>query len=283
MTFAANEMAENPVLQLIDATVVKNGIRILDGLTLTIRRGEHTAIVGPNGAGKSTLINVLTEQDHALATDHESNTGSESDVPPVQIFGSAQWNIFELRARLGIVTSDLHHRFVNGNSAGSISGEHAVLSGFFATQGFVEWKAVTARMRETAAETLERMEAGHLARKSLDEMSTGEARRVLIARALVPEPLALVLDEPTAGLDVVARHRFLKLVSRIARGGTTIVLVTHHVEEIIPEIEHVILLKSGRVACAGPKSSILTTATLSAVYEAPVALQVVDGYYYARA
>jgi iron complex transport system ATP-binding protein len=114
-------------------------------------------------------------------------------------------------------------------------------------------------------------------------MSTGEARRVLIARALVTEPLALVLDEPTAGLDVVARHRFLKLVSRIARGGTTIVLVTHHVEEIIPEIEHVILLKSGRVACAGPKNSILTTATLSAVYEAPVALQVVDGYYYARA
>jgi iron complex transport system ATP-binding protein len=113
--------------------------------------------------------------------------------------------------------------------------------------------------------------------------STGEARRVLIARALVTEPLALILDEPTTGLDVVARHRFLKLVSRIARRGTTIVLVTHHVEEIIPEIEHVILLKSGRVACAGPKRSVLTTAQLSAVYGAAIGLQEVDGYYYARA
>ncbi len=276
-------MAEYPVLQLTGATVVKNGIRILDGLTLTIRSGEHTAIVGPNGAGKSTLINVLTEQDHALAPDQETYATSEDDVPPVQIFGSARWNVFELRARLGIVTSDLHHRFVNGNSAGSISGERAVLSGFFATLGFVDRQAVTATMREKAAETLARMEAAHLARKPLDEMSTGEARRVLIARALVTEPLALVLDEPTAGLDVVARHRFLKLVSGIARSGTTIVLVTHHVEEIIPEIEHVILLKSGRVACAGPKKSILTTATLSAVYDAPVILQEVAGYYHARA
>jgi iron complex transport system ATP-binding protein len=274
-------MSDYPVLQLTDATVVKNGVRILDGLTLTIRSGEHTAIVGPNGAGKSTLINVLTEQDHALAP--EGGDDPDPRVPPVQIFGDARWNVFELRSRLGIITSDLHQRFVHGNSAGSISGERAVLSGFFATQGFVDDKMVTDAMREKAADALERMEAAHLVGKVLDEMSTGEARRVLIARALVTEPLALILDEPTTGLDVVARHRFLKLVSRIARGGTTIVLVTHHVEEIIPEIEHVILLKSGRIACAGPKRSVLTPAQLSAVYGAAIGLQEVEGYYYARA
>lgn len=272
-------MSDHPVLQLTDATVVKNGVRILDGLTLTIRSGEHTAIVGPNGAGKSTLINVLTEQDHALAPEG----GDDGRVPPVQIFGDARWNVFELRSRLGIITSDLHQRFVHGNSAGSISGERAVLSGFFATQGFVDDKIVTDAMRQKAADALRRMEAAHLVGKVLDEMSTGEARRVLIARALVTEPLALILDEPTTGLDVIARHRFLKLVSRIARAGTTIVLVTHHVEEIIPEIEHVILLKSGRVACAGPKRSVLTTAQLSTVYGAAIELQEVDGYYYARA
>ena len=118
--------------------------------------------------------------------------------------------------------------------------------------------------------------------KPLDEMSTGEARRVLIARALVSEPKALVLDEPTAGLDLVARHRFLKLVSRVAREGTTIVLVTHHVEEIIPEIKQVILLKHGRVAFAGPKSSMLTPERLSSVMDAPIALQEINGYYYAK-
>lgn len=266
---------EPPVLQLTDATVVKNGVRILDGLTLSIRAGEHTAILGPNGAGKTTLINVLTEQDHPLARD-------EGDAP-VEIFGSARWNIFELRSRLGIISTDLHHRFINGNSAGAIVGEQAVLSGFFATQGFVHQDKVTDAMRQKAADVLARLHASHLAGKPLDEMSTGEARRVLIARALVSDPMALVLDEPTAGLDIVARYKFLTLVSRIAQHGTTIVLVTHHVEEIIPEIEHVVLLKNGRVACTGPKRSILTDARLSSLFEAPVAVQEVDGYYYARA
>jgi iron complex transport system ATP-binding protein len=266
-------MKSDAVLELTDATVMKNGVRILDGLTLRICAGEHTAIVGPNGAGKSTLMNVLTRQDYPLAR--------ENGVPPVQIFGSTTWNIFELRSRLGIVTSDLHHRFVNGNAAGSITGVQAVLSGFFATQGFVDEESLTDLMRDRAADILARMEADHLAPKPLDEMSTGEQRRVLIARALVMEPRALVLDEPTAGLDLVARYRFLQLVSRIAREGTTIVLVTHHVEEIIPEIERVILLKQGRVAFDGSKRSMLTSERLSSVYDAPIKLQEVSGYYYA--
>ena len=267
-------MPESPLLELIDATVVKNGVRILDGLTLTIRAGEHTAILGPNGAGKTTLLNVLTEQDHPLAR--------EDGTPPVQVFGRALWDVFELRSRLGIVTSDLHQRFVNGNSAGRITGERAVLSGFHATQGIVRNGTVTDSMRRGAEDALARLEAGHLAGKSLDEMSTGEARRVLIARALVSRPLALVLDEPTAGLDVVARHKFLNAVSRIARDGTTIVLVTHHVEEIIPEIEHVIPIKSGRVARSGLKGSTLTDANLTSLFDAPVAVREADGFYHAR-
>jgi iron complex transport system ATP-binding protein len=268
-------MNADTVLELTDATVMKNGIRILDALTLKICVGEHTAIVGPNGSGKSTLMNVLTRQDYPLA--------QENGVPPVQIFGQTNWNIFELRSQLGIITTDLHHRFVNGNAAGSINGVQAVLSGFFATQGFVDQESLTEAMHRKASAVLARMEADHLGAKPLDEMSTGEARRVLIARALVTEPKALVLDEPTAGLDLVARHRFLRLVSRIAREGTTIVLVTHHVEEIIPEIERVVLLKQGRVAFAGPKTSMLTPERLSSAFDAPITLQEVNGYYYATA
>jgi iron complex transport system ATP-binding protein len=264
-----------PVLELNDATVVKDGLRILDGLTLTIRAGEHTAIVGPNGAGKTTLLNVLTEQDHPLAR--------EEGEPPVRIFGRAMWDIFDLRSRLGIVTSDLHQRFVDGNHAGRITAEHAVLSGFHATHGVIRDGSVTDAMRQESSNALRRLEVDHLARKTLDEMSTGEARRVLIARALVSRPDALVLDEPTAGLDLVARARFLNAVSRIARGGTTIILVTHHVEEIIPEIDHLILIKRGRVACAGPKRTILTDGNLSALFDAPVAVHEAGGYYHARA
>jgi iron complex transport system ATP-binding protein len=265
-----------PVLKLVDATVVKNGVRVLDRLTMTIRAGEHTAILGPNGAGKTSLINLLTHQDRALAQE-------DGAPPPVEVFGDSRWNIFELRSHLGIVSQDLHQRFVAGNSEGSIRGEDAVLSGLLSTYGIVRHSHVTDGMRRRAAEALARTEATHLAEKLLNEMSTGEARRILIARALVTTPQALVLDEPTAGLDMIARRRFLEHVSRIAREGTTIILVTHHVEDIIPEVGHVVLMKGGRAAVSGSKSSVLTSAHLSAIFDAPVQLQVVGDYYYAQA
>jgi iron complex transport system ATP-binding protein len=253
------------VLEIIDATVLKGGVRALNGLTLTIHQGQHTAIVGPNGAGKSTLINLLTRDEYALPR--------ADGRAPVRIFGRARWNVFELRTRLGIVSADLQQRFVEGHSAGRITGMDAVLSGFFATRGFLLYADITPGMRERAARALERIEAAHLSGKVVNEMSTGEARRIMIARALATEPAALVLDEPAAGLDPVARRRFLDVIGRIGAEGTTLVLVTHHVEEILPIITQVALLKDGRVAFAGSKASVLTSENLSAVFDAPVALE----------
>jgi iron complex transport system ATP-binding protein len=267
--------APEPVLELDEATVVRNGRRILDGLTLTIRAGEHTAILGPNGSGKTALVNLLTHDSYPLAR--------PAGRPPVRVFGSDRWNVFELRARIGIVSADLHQRFVAGNSMGRITGLDAVLSGFFATQGFLDWSPVTGAMREEARGALAQMEAVDLAHKRLDEMSTGEARRVLIARALVTAPRALVLDEPTSGLDLVARHRFLSLVGAIAQRGTTLILTTHHVEEIVPEIDHVVLLRGGRVAGTGAKRSMLTPARLGALFDAPVAVVEREGIFRADA
>jgi iron complex transport system ATP-binding protein len=264
-----------PVLELSDATVVKNDRRILDSLTLTIREGEHTAIVGPNGAGKSALVNLLTHDDRPVR--HEDGS------PSVRVFGDAAWNVFELRAQLGIVSADLHGRFVIGNNEGRVTGEAAVLSGFFATQGILRHSAVTPAMRRQAADALERMGASHLARRWLNEVSTGEARRVLLARALVTAPRALVLDEPTTGLDIVARHDFTERVRQIARAGTTIILITHHIEEIVPEIERVVLVGDGRIRASGTKREILTSARLSELFKAPIVLEEErDGYFYAR-
>jgi iron complex transport system ATP-binding protein len=145
----------HPVLEIIDATVMKGSVRALNGLSLTIRQGEHTAIVGPNGAGKSTLINLLTRDEYPIARAGGS--------PPVRIFGSERWDVFELRTRLGIVSADLQQRFVEGHSAGRITGADAVLSGFFATRGFLMYADVTADMKTRARAALERIEASHLA------------------------------------------------------------------------------------------------------------------------
>jgi iron complex transport system ATP-binding protein len=263
-----------PVLELIDATVVKAGRRVLDGLTLTIRAGEHTAIVGPNGAGKSILLRLLTHEDRALA--------ATDGTPPVRVFGNGNWDVFELRSQLGIVSADLHQRFVGGNSEGPVTGEAAVLSGFLASDGVLRYAVVTDEMRQRAADALGRLGVSHLARRWLDEMSSGEARRVLLARALVTSPRALILDEPTTGLDLVARHDFMEQVRRIARDGTTLILITHHIDEIVPEINRVVLLREGRIAAVGPKSSVLTGDRLSDVFNAPISLEEHDGYYYGR-
>jgi iron complex transport system ATP-binding protein len=267
-------MVPYPVLQLHEATVLKDDRPVLDRVSLTIAQGEHTAIVGPNGAGKSILVSLLTHFERPVAR--------TSGVPPVRVFGQHNWDVFELRARIGIVSADLHNRFVTGNSEGRITALTAVVSAFLASHGILRYRAVTDDMRKRAAAALDRAGVGHLGRRTLDQMSSGEARRVMLARALVTSPQALVLDEPTTGLDLVARHDFLERVREIARGGTTLILITHHIEEIVPEILRVVLLRGGRVVQDGAKADVLTDRSLSDLFGIPVTLDRTDGYHYAR-
>ena len=261
-------------LELNDASVVLGETRVLDRLTLSIAVGEHTAMLGPNGAGKSTFVRLLTLQQYPLA--------GPADAPPIRVFGQDRWDVFELRAKFGIVSADLHDRFVHGNSNGVVTGLDAVVSGFFATHGVFAHQRVTDVMRRAAMEALERVDAGRLARATLDTMSTGEARRVLIARALVHKPAALVLDEPTRGLDIVSRHHFMERVRAVAQQGTTLLLITHHVDEIIPEIARVILLRHGAVAYDGAKDAALTGPRLSEAFDAPLSVERSGGYFHVR-
>jgi len=266
----------DPLVELHHASVVLGDARVLDSLTLTIRAGEHTAILGPNGAGKSTLMKLL-----ALEL-YPSTTGAASFRPAVRLFGRDRWDVFELRKKMGIVSADVHDRFVQGNSNGSITGRDAVVSGFFATQGMFGHLEVTPAMRQRALESLETMGVAHLAQTMLDRMSTGEARRVLIARALVHEPQLLVLDEPTRGLDLVSRFQFMERVRRVVQRGTTLLLVTHYIDEIIPEMARVILLDRGRIDADGTKTEVLTASRLGALFGAPLSVEHDAGYYHVR-
>lgn len=263
-----------PILELNAATVVKDDRPVLKDLTLAIREGEHTAILGPNGAGKSLLVGLLTHAERPLARD--------DGPPPVRVFGKDDWDVFDLRHLLGIVSTHLHVRFVAGNTEGRIRADAAVLSAFLASYGILRYGTVTAEMHAKTAAALEAVGAAHLASRWLDELSSGEARRVMLARVLVTDPRALVLDEPTSGLDLAARHAFMERVRAIARAGTTIILVTHHLEEIIPEIGRVVLLRAGRIAGDGPTAEMLTPARLSDLFETRVAVDRADGYHYAR-
>lgn len=263
-----------PVLELADATVVRGGTRVIDRVSLTIHAGEHTAILGPNGAGKSSLIRLLTLEDYPLAdADRQS---------PLRWFGASRLTVADLRKRLGIVTGELDTAFARHTRHGRVSGLEAVASGFFATQGLFAHQSVTDAMWRGAREALDRVDAARLGSKVLTEMSAGERRRVLIARALATDPDALLLDEPTTGLDLVARHHFMESIRRLAAGGTTILLVTHHVDEVIPEMDRVLLLKQGRIAYDGTPAEVLTSARVSEVYGAALLVERSGRYFGVR-
>jgi iron complex transport system ATP-binding protein len=271
MPKGATKPGQPPLLQMQDLSVVKNGRRILDGLSLTIREGEHTAIFGPNGAGKTSFIRLITREEYPEPR--------ANGVPPLLILGEELWDVFELRPLLGIISSDLQANFLNRTLPGQTRGLDVVLSGFFASYGLFDHQEVTATMLTRAWRALGLMEAGHLAEACIETMSSGEARRIIIARALVNEPRALILDEPTAGLDLLARNRFLGTLRNLARHGKTIILVTHRVEEIFPEIDRVILLNHGRILHDGPKGEVLTSRHLSSMFGAAVRVRQSHGYY----
>ena len=263
----------SPVLELCHLSSMRGGVRVLHDLSLRIERGQHTAILGPNGAGKSSLMRLLMLEDRPLASD---------GPPPLRLFGHASWDLMELRQHLGVVTGDLDAGFGWSTSRGRVRGFDVALSGLFGSQGVFANNTVTDQMREQATEALRRVAAEHLSGKPLNEMSAGERRRVLIARALVTRPDALLLDEPTSGLDLVVRHRFMESVRVLAREGTTTIIVTHHVDEIVPEIERVILLREGRIAFDGPPKVALSAEHLGPVFGAPVVVTFSAGYFHVR-
>jgi iron complex transport system ATP-binding protein len=250
---------DTPLLDIDAASVLRGERLILDHLSLRIAPGQHTAILGPNGSGKSTLVKLIARQIYPLA--RQDGRGQ------VRVFGRERWNVAELRGLLGIVSPAVQLDYTSDTP---VEVFDAVVSGFFAARGLGLDHRVTEAMRERAHEALEQLDASHLIGREMASLSTGEARRVLIARALVHRPRALLLDEPCAGLDLASRRRFLESLRTLARGGTTLLLVTHHIEEILPEIDHVVLLNHGRVLQQGNKAATLTDTALTATFGMPV-------------
>ena len=255
---------ECPLIEFERVSVMRGSTLALDDISLRIGAGEHVAIIGPNGCGKSTFIKAITRECYPLARD-----GSR-----LNILGKDHWNVFELRTLLGIVSSDLMAFCTR-----DVTGLDLVLSGFFSSIGIWPHQQVTSEMRQRAERALLQLEVPHLARRFTDEMSSGEARRVLLARALVHEPRALILDEPSTALDLFAQYELRQILRNLAQSGIGIVMVTHHLSDLIPEIERVILMQRGRVVADGPKREILTAERLSGLFGLPLNLAEQDGYY----
>jgi iron complex transport system ATP-binding protein len=257
-------MRDAALIEFERVTVMRGKTVALKDVSLRIGVGEHIAILGPNGCGKSTLIKTITRECYPLIEDGSS----------VRILGEQRWNVAELRMLLGIVSTDLMTTCTR-----SVTGRDIVLSGFFSSIGIWTHQEVTRAMHNRTERAMEMLEVFHLADRRTDEMSSGEARRVLLARALVHDPRALILDEPSIALDLSAQHELRLILRKLAKSGIGIVMVTHHLSDLIPEIARVVLMNRGRIVADGPTQQMLMEWRLSELFGRPVELSVRDGYY----
>ena len=258
------------ILEIQNVTVYRGRTRIFQNLSLAIPLGCHAVILGPNGAGKSTLLKLLSRELYPVA-----QAGSS-----VRVFGKEDWNVWELRSRLGIVSDDLQTDYF-GSASGNAAGRDVILSGLYASIGVWPNQTFDSSDQDRAREIMELLGVAALAKKPFGAMSTGERRRFLLGRALISDPEALVLDEPTGGLDLKAVFQYLGIVRDLMRAGKTVILVTHHIHEIPPEMDRVLLLKEGKVVADGGKESVLTSDRLSSLFEIPIQLLRANGFYQA--
>ena len=256
----AIDSSETQFLEMDHVSVARGDCVVLHDVNLTIEAGEHVAILGPNGCGKSTLILAMSCQIYPIV-----RPGMK-----VSIFGRERWDLTQLRRHFGVVGAGLMGSELPGERTAVTTGLDAVIAGFFSASTLWPNLHGTEEMRARAVEALERMEALELAGRLVGQMSAGERRRILIARALVHRPRQLLLDEPSNALDLAAQRELREMLRRLAREGTGLVLVTHHLGDILPEIERVILMRGGRIVADGPRQELLTEARLSELFNAPV-------------
>ncbi|HET7535475.1 MAG TPA: ATP-binding cassette domain-containing protein, partial [Candidatus Didemnitutus sp.] len=232
---------------------------ILRDFNLQIKRGEHVALLGPNGSGKSTLIKAITRELYPI---------DGGDQMRFRVLGMEDWDINDLREHFGIVALDQLQNLSHEITLRLVTARELVLSGYFNSLGLWPHHRVKPAQESHARQILRFLEISHLADRPVSAMSSGEQRRAMIGRALVHNPEALILDEPTNSLDPGAVREFRVVLRKLARAGKSLILVTHHVSDIIPEIERVILFKNGRIVADGPKKQLLTSPALAKLFGA---------------
>ncbi|MFN9754005.1 MAG: ABC transporter ATP-binding protein [bacterium] len=255
-----------PLLRWENVTVMHDEVTARDACSLSINPGEHIAILGPNGSGKSTLIKTITRELYPRWPAPRCR---------MEVHGQQIWNVWQLRAWMGVVTNDLVRQCTQPYPV-----METILSGFHSSVGIWPYHPITPEMEARAEELLDLLAIRHLKDRLLTEMSSGEVRRAVIGRALAHRPQALILDEPTNSLDIAAMRELREVMRTLAQSGVTVILVTHHLPDISPEIGRVVCLRRGRIYRDGPKAEVLTPPCLSDVFETPVQVFEHDGFYH---
>lgn len=254
-------MSVSPIVHLNRISFIRGSTAILHDVSLQINPGEHWAIIGPNGSGKTSLVSIINGY-------HQPSEGEAMVLG--RRFGAT--DLRELRRFIGECSSEIRNMLHDQEPVRDI-----VLSGKFASIGLYE--SPTSKDREHADELMDFFGLSGLSDRPFRTLSNGEQQKTIIARALMPEPSLLVLDEPCAGLDLKAREELLDSVQRMGAtpGGPALIYITHHIEEIVPAITHTLALRQGRVVAQGAKNEVLTDDVLSRVFGVNIEVRESDG------
>ena len=263
----AARTARPPLFRIRDASVVRAGSIILHVDDFTLAEGEHLALLGPNGAGKSTFIKLLTREVMPLYR----------DVAPVVFRGNERPTLADIKSCFGVVSASMHEQI-----SVHLPVIDIVCGGFFGTLGLPRGVQADASMRAAALDALEKLGIADLSARDVLTLSTGQVRRVLVARELVHDPQVLVFDEPCTGLDPQGMYQIRSTMRALAEEGRSIVLVTHYPEDIVPAIERVVLIKDAAIRADGSKRGLLTDETMSDLFDAPLRVEERDGWYAIR-
>ena len=254
------------IIDFQNITVFQGRNKVLEEFSLTIDESQSTVILGPNGSGKTTLLKLLNRELYIV----------EDKASSLKIFEKDRWNVDELRSNLGVVSQHLQYGYSN-----SAIGLYVVLSGFYSSDGIWQHQEFDDRKLDRAKEVMDLLAISNLKDREFSTMSSGEQRKFLLARSLVNDPAVLVFDEPTSGLDMSTCFQYLEIIRELISMGKKVILVTHHIHEIPPEVTRVILLKEGRVIEDGDKDQILTNTNLTNLFDWPIKVIKENGYYQA--
>ena len=252
------------IIDLQNITVFQGRNKILDNFSLTIDESQSTVILGPNGSGKTTILKLLNRELYIV----------EDKKSSLKIFEKDRWNVDDLRSNLGVVSQNLQYGYSN-----SALGLYVVLSGFYSSDGIWQHQKFDEKKLNRAKEVMELLSISELQDREFSTMSSGEQRKFLLARSLVNDPAVLVFDEPTSGLDMSTCFQYLEIIRELIGMGKKVILVTHHIHEIPPEVTRVILLKEGKVVEDGDKDKVLNDSSLTNLFDWPIKVIKENGYY----
>jgi len=252
------------IIDIRNACAYRQDLLALDHLSLQVRAGEAVAVLGPNGAGKSSLLKLITRELYPKVMPDSY----------VRLYGSETVNLWQLRQKIGLVSNDLQIDYTPYTT-----GLEVVLSGFFGAVGQHDHLQATEQQLQRAERVIAQLGLEGLQQRMYQRMSTGQQRRFLLARAMVHDPQLYIFDEPSSGLDIAAAHQLLGYTREVCQAGKAVLLATHHVEEIVPEISRVVLIREGRVVADGNKAEVLQSEVLSELYGIPLKLIQEEGWY----